>query len=118
MNYKVSDFKVATDVTFSATIYDKDNNTVPIDEDQLLFIMKVDPDDSDDIAILTVQADVISQGASGTGYFHLSSAETNIALGLYFYEFKWNRSNGEEKIFPKETLGIIKVLKRAWDISS
>jgi len=115
MNYKIDNFKINTDLTFYIEIRDKDNEYVVIDEDELWFILKSDPDNDDEEAILISQGDLASQGASGIGYFHLTKAELNIDPGLYFFEFKWLRSNGEKKYFPKDRPGKVNALKAVWD---
>ena len=115
MSDTLNNFKINTDLTFYIEIRDEDNELVPINDDELWFKMKTDPDDSDDDAIVKEQGDLISMGASGTGYFHLTKTQLEINPGLYFYEFKWLRSNGEERLFPKSGQGRVSALKRVWD---
>jgi len=87
----LSSFYEGTTKVFSVTILH--NGAAPnIISDTVRFIVKKNLSDADASALINTTADVTTSGSSGIAIFTLSSEQTEIAVGTYYYEITWGIS--------------------------
>ena len=73
-----------------------------ITADTVRFFLKEKIGDSDANAVINKLLDVTTQGADGIAKLTLESDDTDdVDPGFYYYEFVWERANGDEYTFPK-----------------
>jgi hypothetical protein len=108
----IKDFYVGTTKAFSIRI--KLNGEYPnITGDTVKMIWKENIDDSDDDAILKIEADVISEGADGYANFSLTPTNTEeIEPGIYYYDIQWIHGTAEYILIKN----IISLNKRVSDV--
>lgn len=79
------------------------NNEVPnIQADKIKIILKKSTRDTDEEAVLLKEADTFTYGEEGKAVFELTSEETNISAGTYYYEIAWY-TNGENDMYILES---------------
>jgi hypothetical protein len=107
----VNDFFRGVSKDFNITMQE---NSVEQDitSDTVVLYIKTRRGDADGSAILTKNADVTTQGASGIAVFALTSSDTDISTGVYYMDITWNRTGGKEYVAHDQ---IIKVKERVSD---
>jgi len=81
------------------------NGAVPdITADTVSIIFKTKKDGE---TILTKNADVTTSGAIGIAKFNLTTTDTNITHGRYYYEIFWTLSNSEEYVLIADEINIL-----------
>ena len=84
-----------------------DGDNPNITNDTVTFYLLPVSSSSIDDALLTVDADVTTNGADGRADFVLLAADTaDLAWGVYHYKFKWIMANGDVKIFPDDPYSV------------
>lgn len=82
--------------------------------DIVTLTMKENKADADASAILQENADVATYGATGTAYWDLTPAKTEvIAVGSYFMDIVWYDGSKEHVVYDKA----VKVKERVSDIT-
>jgi hypothetical protein len=109
---RLRDIPAGTTVLFTDTLL-LGGVAPDITADTVTITLKANPDDADPGA-LQKAADVSIQGAGGIAAFELTSTETDIEPGDYFYEIIWKRSTGA---IYRPHFGRIRILKRFSSIS-
>ncbi|MBN2060720.1 MAG: hypothetical protein JW882_09930 [Deltaproteobacteria bacterium] len=108
----LSDWYVGTTKEFSGTIT-LDGETPDISGDTVTLRLKTNKTDTDANAVVSVEADVVTQGASGIYEMTVTPAKTkNVDPGAYHYDIEWVTAAGAEYIL--ET-GRVNLLARVSD---
>lgn len=73
------------------------NGTKPdLSSDTVTLYMRSNRDDAVSSAVVTVTADVSTQGSKGVVYIVVNASDTlNLTPGKYWYNIKWTRANGD-----------------------
>lgn len=108
----LSDFYAGTTKTFRVTISLNDV-AQDITADTVTFMLKEEKGDEDTDALIDVNADVATEGASGTAIFSLTPAETNVIVGKHYFDIVWYLDSGEEYVLLN---GKVSVLERVSDL--
>lgn len=101
--------KTGQSFEFAITIM-PDGVPVDISADTVTMTIKDGYSDAyaDSEAVLQVNGDVITGGASGDAVFSLTPAQTAIDPGMYYIDFVWYTAGGDEHILPiKDTFHIV-----------
>lgn len=107
----IEDFFVGE--TVEITLLCKKNNLAQnITADTVTLIMKESKSDADASAVLDVDADVATYGASGTAYWNLTPAETDIDAGTYYVDITWYDGTKEHIVYNST----VKVKERVSDV--
>ena len=83
-----------------------------IASDTVTLTIKSNKSDADGSAILQVDADVTTYGASGTAYWNLTPVQTAITVGTYYMDIVWYDGTKEHIVYDKS----IKVMERVSDL--
>ena len=92
---RLQNFYINNTNNFTVTI-EYNGVAINITNDTVRFMVKENIDDTDAQAVINVTADVVTQGANGIAIFNLTSAQTDIDPGNYWYEISWLRVTGAE----------------------
>ena len=77
-----------------------------IRNDTLTWRIKRHPSDPDASALLTVEADVASEGEAGVARFQADPAATVLAPGSYVTDIEWQRATGENYVVVSQPITI------------
>ena len=74
---------------------------------ELFFTVKTNPTDSDDQAVISknITLPSNSQTSNGIAFVQLSSSDTSIPLGEYYYDIKIQLTNSGDVIVDRRTIG-------------
>lgn len=108
----ISDFYVGTDKRFTVTCKIA-GVAQDITLDTVTVRLKSSKSDADASAVLSVNADVATQGASGVAIFDWDGDGTDITPGKYYLDIEWVLASGKEYIVYNDT---IKALERVSDV--
>lgn len=99
----LKDFYEKTTKKFDVTI--NYNGASPnITADTVTFVLKTKKDGE---TALTKTADVATSGASGVAKFTLSTTDTAIPYGRYYYEIFWTLANKDEYVIDSGEVNIL-----------
>jgi len=106
----IEDFFVGE--TVEITLLCKKNSLAQnITSDTVTLIVKENKSDADASAVLDEDADVSTYGASGTAYWNLTPAQTDITPGTYYVDITWYDGTKEHIVYNST----IKVKERVSD---
>jgi len=108
----LDNFYTKSTYTFNVTVTDADKTAIDISGDAVTIMMKEKLTDSDASAVLSVAADVTTDGANGVAQFTLDTTDTNITAGFYFYEIKYVPASGGDYVLEQ---GTVKAKDRVFD---
>lgn len=106
----MNNFYEKTTKIFSLTIT-VDSTNPNITNDDVLFTLKAYKTDTDEEALLSSSADVLTEGDVGKAIFTLSPSDTDIDPGKYYYEIKWLTG---DNVYILES-STVRVLDRIYD---
>jgi len=89
--------KRKTDVTYSGTVTDEDGTAVNITSATIYFTVKKNKSDSDSEALIQNSGSV-TDGASGTYTITLTDDNTDLDIGVYYYDVRFILSSGKTYI--------------------
>lgn len=108
----IADFYVGTTKEFSVTC--KINGVAQdIRSDTVTVRLKANKTDTDANAVLSKNADVATQGASGVALFTLTTSDTEITPDRYYIDIEWVLAGGAEYIVYNDK---INALERVSDV--
>lgn len=87
--------------------------TPDLSSDSINFLMKKNKTDENSDAYINVDADTTTSGSTGTAILYLSTDNTDVAEGYYYYELLWTKATGEK--FVLESTGI-RILDRVYKL--
>ena len=102
---EITDFYRGTTKNFTVSVT-MDGVAPDISGDVVTLTMKTNKNDADAAAILQETADVATDGANGNAIFELTPAVTNIVVGDYSADVKWELATGEEYILLEQGLRV------------
>lgn len=76
------------DVELNITITDDDGNVVDLTDSTLYFTVKSKKTDTDSDAVIQKTVTSFSSPLTGTATINLISSDTDVEVGLYFYDFQ------------------------------
>jgi len=92
----LNNFYKETTKKFNITI-DYNDSTPDITNDTVTFVMKNEKTESA-TNVLSSEADVATDGASGVAAFTLSKEDTDLLAKQYYYQIVWDLSGGERYV--------------------
>jgi len=108
----ISSFYVGETKAFSYTITLNSSNP-NITGDTVSFVLKRNKNDTDANALITKDADVATNGASGQADFELTPSDTDINPIEGFYEVKWTTAASKVYILDSDK---VLVKERVYDV--
>ena len=70
------------------------------------FLVKEDKTDANIDAVIDTDADCLTSGSVGTAILYLSTTDTDIDTGNYFYELLWTKDTGEKYMLLESNINI------------
>ena len=103
----LTDWPIGTKKQFSGTIT-FNGETPDISGDTVTLRLKTNKDDTDANAVVSVEADVASQGASGIYKVTVTKAATkDVEPGSYYYDIEWVTSADAEYILEDGRVNLL-----------
>ena len=84
-----------------------------IRNDTVAIIMKTNKDDPDDQAVLAKDADVTTEGESGSAIFDITDEDIeDVVAGNYYYEIYWDTGGGEKYVLINNEVKVLERVKK------
>ena len=90
----------------------RDSVAQDITSDTVTMTLKSNKSDADSSAVLQVDANVATYGASGIAYWNLTPAQTDITADNYFIDIAWYDGTDEFIVYD----GTVNIIERVSDV--
>jgi len=95
-----------------AVLCKKEGVAQDITSDTVTLTIKENKSDADAAAVLQDDADVVTYGVTGTAYWNLTPAQTDIDSGTYYVDIVWYDGAKEHVVYD----GTITIMERVSDV--